>query len=72
MRIKIENLPGFEKDFSVGGGKESGVILNSDPSGLAYYRKQKENINRMDKIERDVNALKSDVGEILKLLKANN
>ncbi len=69
MKSLIENLPGFEKDRSFG-GQGSGAILNKDVDGLEVYRKQKHNMRRLDNVEHELSALRSDINEILNIVRS--
>ncbi len=68
MKSLIENLPGFEKDRTFG-GYGSGATLNKDIEALEIYRKQKNNMRRIDKVEDDISQLRTDINEILNIVR---
>lgn len=67
MKVKISDLIGYEKDLNIG-GKESGVILKADKTSLLAYKAKKQEIERINNLENEVQEIKFYLQEILKKL----
>ncbi len=61
MEQKTE-IPGLYRD-------DSGALINKDNKSLLMYKKRKEEVNRIGKLEKDIESLNSDIKIIKEMLK---
>jgi hypothetical protein len=61
MQHKTE-IPGIFRD-------ESGALINKDNKSLLMYKKKKEDLKRLSKIENDLEILSSDIKVIKEMIK---
>ena len=60
---KVENHPNLMRT-------NTGLIVDVDKSGYNRYMAQKNNNNKVNELETEINTLKEDIGEIKSLLHA--
>ena len=60
---KVENHPNLMR-------ANTGLIVDVDKSGYNRYMAQKNNNNKVNELETEINTLKEDIGEIKSLLHA--
>lgn len=62
--LKIEDAPDLVKDTN------SGAVLNTNTRALEAYRKQRDKLGKVDKLETKVEALQQNINELKSLLVA--
>lgn len=62
--LKIEDAPDLVKD------KVSGAVLNTNTRALEAYRRQREKLGKVDKLEMKVETLQQNINELKSLLVA--
>jgi hypothetical protein len=60
--FKIEDAPDLVKDT------RSGAILNTNVRALEAYRKKREKLDKVDRLEIEVNSIKQNIDELKSLI----
>jgi len=60
--LKIEDAPDLVKDT------RSGAILNTNVRALEAYRKKREKLDKVDRLEIEVNSIKQNIDELKSLI----
>ncbi|MDP6585424.1 MAG: hypothetical protein QF535_12275 [Anaerolineales bacterium] len=62
MAIEKTDLPGYVKDT------ESKAVINTNIKALEAYKKKRNNRKEQDQIAEDIKEMKSDIGDIKRIL----